>query len=69
MSWKDFKPYFIYHVRWQLGWFIFTPTLYIFINYFKLPLWSSMIFAQFIGACIFWFVDKNIFKNKQSKNN
>lgn len=68
-SLKISKKYVAYHLRWQLGWFVFTPILYILIDYFKFPLWSSMIIAQFIGACIFWYVDRLIFKNNQSIKN
>ncbi|MBK6447216.1 MAG: hypothetical protein IPO49_12270 [Bacteroidetes bacterium] len=64
MSWKQ---YFQYHLKWQSGFFITWPVLMVCTNYLHFPLWLSTIVFQFIGAIVFWFIDKRIFR--QQKNN
>jgi len=64
MPWKQ---YIQYHLKWQSGFFITWPVLMICTNYFHLPLWTSTIIFQFVGAIVFWYVDKWIFRQKNNK--
>jgi hypothetical protein len=55
------KQYLIYHLRWQISAFVMMPImLYLESN---LPLWANLMVGQFIGAVIFFMIDKRIFKN------
>ena len=56
------KRFLKYALRWQASSFILAPVLY----YLAEPLgvtWSTII-ANFIGACIFYPIDRLIFKKK-----
>ena len=60
------KKYLMYIVRWQLS----TPILYVVIWLLTGlidALWITVI-ANFIGALIFFWVDKVIFRKARSKN-
>lgn len=59
MNWKK---YGIYHLRWQSGWFVATPVLYVCIDILHLPIWMSVIIFQFVGALVYWKLDSFIFK-------
>ena len=53
------KKYILYLIRWQLS----SPILAICLCYLKLgTVWNTII-ANLIGGCIFYWVDKLIFKN------
>lgn len=52
------KQYFIYHIRWQVSAWVMMPFIY---TLKALPLWQSFCISQFVGAIIFWYVDKRIF--------
>ena len=56
------KQYLLYHLRWQISGIIMYPVLGI-LQSFGLPLWFGVVMAQFVGALIFWFIDKWIFKD------
>lgn len=58
------KSYIKYHIRWQMGFVIFSPCMYLF-NYWHIDTWVSIILMQFVGAIIFWPLDKYIFKKKE----
>jgi len=60
------KQYLIYHFRWQVSAWVMLPFMLLLQAYF--PLWANLMIGQFIGALIFWFVDKRIFghHNKDS---
>jgi hypothetical protein len=55
------KQYLIYHIRWQLSAWIMMPVIY---QLKELPLWMSFCISQFVGAIIFWYVDKRIFSKE-----
>lgn len=58
------KTFGIYSLRWQIG----TPLYAVAMAYFVsqgYDYWTSAVFTNFIGACIFFKVDKLIFKAKQ----
>lgn len=52
--------YTIYHLRWQLSGIVMMPFM-LFLES-TLPLWANLMLGQFIGALIFWEIDKRIFK-------
>jgi len=55
------KQYAIYHLRWQISAWIMLPFMLLLETY--LPLWGNLMLGQFIGALIFWNIDKYIFKH------
>ena len=54
-----------YAMRWQLSSFILAPVLYFLAEPMGVA-WSTII-ANFIGACVFYPVDRLIFKKKKGK--
>lgn len=54
------KQYSIYHLRWQLSAFVMMPFM-IGLEMVGLPLWLNLMIGQFIGAIIFFEIDKRIF--------
>ena len=54
-----------YAFRWQLSSFILAPVLYFTAEALGVT-WSTII-ANFIGACIFYPIDRWIFKKKSVK--
>jgi len=63
VNWKQF---FLYHIRWQSGIFLLWPTLEICSRLRLSNLETTLIF-QFIGACVYYFIDKFIFNLKKKK--
>jgi len=64
---KKYKTYFIYHLKWQLGILVSWPCMWFFKD---VLLWSNfwtIIAFQFVGALIFWNIDKYIFRNERQK--
>lgn len=59
------KKYLIYHLRWQSGFIISIPCMYFFKDYLELPSWLVVLIFQFIGALIFYPIDKYIFNKKK----
>jgi len=53
------RKYLIYLLRWQISGIVMMPVLMLTKN---LGTVIGVIIAQLIGAIIFWFVDKRIFK-------
>lgn len=53
---------FLYIIRWQLS----TPILYVVMNSLDLPELQKVIIANFVGALIFFPIDKHIFNNKKA---
>jgi len=56
------KKYLTYHAKWQLGIIVSLPCMYLFQDIFHWPHWATIIGFQFVGACIFWPIDKFIFR-------
>ena len=62
----DWKKYGIYHLRWQSGFLLNFGIFFVCINLLAFPTWLAVIIFQFVGAIIYWYVDKYIF-NKIGK--
>ena len=54
-------PFLLYLLRWQMS----TPILYG-VLYFLGSSLEATIAANFIGGCLFFFVDKQIFKPRRN---
>lgn len=52
------KKFILYLIRWQLS----TPILFLCLQFLELGTFWNTIISNFIGGCIFFFVDKKIFK-------
>ena len=55
---KEFKRFILYLFRWQLS----TPILALVLHFLNTSEILETIIANFIGAIIFYFADKKIFK-------
>ena len=53
------RKYLVYHLRWQISGIVMMPVLMLTKN---LGTVIGVILAQLIGAAIFWYIDKKIFK-------
>jgi len=51
-----------YHLRWQTGFLYTYPVMYLFIDVWNMPMWLTILAFQFIGALIYYPLDKYIFK-------
>ena len=60
---KNFKRYIIYHIKWQVGVVISWPCMWLMHDIWGWSNFWTRIGFQFVGALIFWNVDKLIFKN------
>lgn len=56
------KKFILYLCRWQLSSFILAPCLF-FLGH--LGEWPATIVANLIGGCVFFWVDKLIFKEEK----
>ena len=61
------KQYLTYHLKWQLGIIVSLPCMYLFQDVFHWPYWATIVGFQFVGALVFWPIDKFIFNMKRSK--
>jgi hypothetical protein len=61
------KQYLTYHMKWQLGIIVSLPCMYLFQDVFHWPYWATIVGFQFVGALVFWPIDKFIFNMKRSK--
>jgi hypothetical protein len=53
------KKFILYLIRWQLS----TPILFLCLYFLNFnTLWNTII-SNLVGGCIFFFVDKKIFKS------
>ena len=57
---NKFAKFGVYLLRWQLS----SPILYLCLRHLSLGTFWNTIIANLIGGCIFFWVDKYIFKNK-----
>jgi hypothetical protein len=55
------KKFSLYHVRWQLSTLVMLPLMVVLESY--LPIYLNLPIGQAFGACIFYFVDRRIFKD------
>jgi len=60
---KNFKRYIIYHIKWQAGVVISWPCMWLMHDIWGWSNFWTIIGFQFVGALIFWNIDKLIFKN------
>lgn len=58
MKWKQILKY---HARWQSGFIFSWPTFYVCQDLLNMPLWTSIITFQFVGAIIYYKIDHSIF--------
>lgn len=56
------KRFLLYISRWELSTFILAPVISILSYYKIINSWIQAFIANFIGACIFFWVDRWIFK-------
>ena len=54
-------------MKWQLGIIVSLPCMYLFQDVFHWPYWATIVGFQFVGALVFWPIDKFIFNMKRSK--
>jgi len=57
----NWKQYGIYHGRWQLSTVVMSAPLYVLTDVLGLMSVIALPIVQFIGACVFWYVDRWIF--------
>lgn len=62
------RQYLMYHAKWQIGMIVSLPCMYIFRDILGWNNFFTIIGFQFIGALIFWPIDKYIFKNADKNN-
>lgn len=58
MNWPQFS---VYHLRWQASTAVMLPMMIVLESY--LPIYLNLPIGQAFGACIFYFVDRRIFKD------
>jgi len=61
MNWRK---YAIYHGRWQLSTLVMAVPITVLSA--TLPPVVALAVSQFLGACVFWYVDKWIFNEDKS---
>lgn len=61
------KRYGIYHLRWQISAIVMMPIMLL-LEAQGWPLWQNLMVGQFVGALIFWEVDKRIFGTHKKDN-
>ena len=57
----NWRQFLVYHGRWQASTFVMMLPMYLLIFYLPLNGVSALPFVQFIGANIFYPIDKTIF--------
>lgn len=57
------RKFWKYALRWEASSLILAPMMYL----PGLPNWAKVILANFVGAVIFFKVDKRIFRHKQPR--
>lgn len=58
----NFKRYIKYNARWQIGFIVCYPCMWLFVDVLNWNMATSVIAFQFVGANIFYHVDRYIFK-------
>lgn len=58
------RKFWKYALRWETSSLILAPMMYI----QDLPNWLKVVLANFVGAVVFFKVDKRIFRHKQSSS-
>jgi len=57
------KKFILYLIRWQLSTIILAPC----IHYLPFDTLTKTIIANLIGGCIFFWIDKFIFKEEKNE--
>jgi|LakMenEpi03Aug12_release.lakeMendotaPanAssembly.Ray.scaffolds.fasta_scaffold274188_2 hypothetical protein len=65
---KNLKTYLLYHLKWQTGIVISWPCMYVMHDVWGWNNFWTIIGFQFVGALIFWNIDKLIFKHDKKTN-
>ena len=60
------KKWVKYHIRWQSGFVVSFPCMWLFIDVWDWPLWLSIVAFQFVGSLVFYPIDHMIFASKKS---
>ncbi len=55
------RKYLKYNIRWQAGFIVCYPCMWFFQDYMQWSIATSVIAFQFVGANIFFWVDRWIF--------
>jgi hypothetical protein len=66
---KKFKTYLLYHLKWQSGIIVSWPCMYLLHEQLGWNNFWSIMGFQFIGALLFWNIDKLIFKYGKKNGN
>jgi len=61
------NKYLKYHVRWQSGFLVCYPCMWLFNGYLNWSIATSVIAFQFVGAVVYYQIDKWIFNKKIEK--
>lgn len=64
----NWKRYWIYNVRWQLGGLVLGPILWVLLELIEFPYIIAMIILQLVGAAIFYPIDMWIAKQKNKND-
>lgn len=59
------STFLMYMLKWQLGIIVSWPCMYLFQDVLQWSNFWTIIAFQFIGALVFWNIDKFIFSNKK----
>jgi len=52
--------FLVYLFRWIISGIVMIPVMEVLSQ--NLPIWVSLLVSQVFGACVFYFIDKRIFK-------
>ena len=62
------KKFLTYHAKWQLGIIVSWPCMYLFSDILGWSNLATVIGFQFVGAIIYYPIDKFIFKKMKGQN-
>jgi hypothetical protein len=65
---KNLKQYILYHIKWQTGVVVSWPCMYLMHDIWGWNNFWTIIGFQFVGALIFWNIDKLIFKHDKTND-
>ena len=65
---KNLKRYVLYHIKWQTGVVVSWPCMYLMHDVWGWNNFWTIIGFQFVGALIFWNIDKLIFKHDKTND-
>jgi hypothetical protein len=65
---KNLNRYVLYHIKWQTGVVVSWPCMYLMHDVWGWNNFWTIIGFQFVGALIFWNIDKLIFKHDKTND-